>query len=92
MPYVKNLALNSGLNLILIKPSASGSVERDLKDMELYFSFVASISDVLSMSPILDILYRVIFRMIWIFRSASVILLGRLTVYCHILVFVLLKF
>ena len=81
------MALNSGLNLFLIKPSASGSVERDLKDMELYFSFVASISDVLSMSPILDILYRMIFRMIWIFRDASVILLGRLTAYCHILFF-----
>ena len=43
-PYVKNLALNSGLNLILIRPSALGSVERDLEDMKLHFSSVASIS------------------------------------------------
>ena len=89
---MKNLALISGLNLILIRPSALGSVEGDLEDMKLHFSSVASISDVLSLSPILDILYHMIIRMIWIFRGASVIILGGLMAYCHVLVFVLVKF
>ena len=60
---MKNLALNSGLNLILIRPSPLGSVERDLEDMEFHISFVANISDVLSMCPI--------FRKIWIFRAVN---------------------
>ena len=68
------------------------SRERDKEDMELHFGFVASISAVLSMLTILDISYHMIFRMIWIFRGASVISLGGLMVYCHILVFVLQKF
>ena len=68
------------------------SAERDKEDMELHFSFVASISAVLSMLTILDISYHMIFRMIWIFRGASVISLGGLMVYCHVLVFVLQKF
>ena len=39
-----------------------------------------------------DRTYHMIFRMIWIFRGASVISLGGLMVYCHVLVFVLQKF
>ena len=45
------------------KTQSLGSVERDLEDMELHISFVASKSDVLSMCPI--------FRKIWIFRAAN---------------------
>ena len=92
-PIVGNIITSeNSLNLPMFTVCCIGSVERDLEAMELHFSSVASISDVLGMSPILDILYHMIFRMIWIFRGASVISLGRLMAYCHILVFVLLKF
>ena len=71
---------------MLTRPSALGSAETDLEVMELHFSFVRSVSAVLSMFTILDISYHMIFRMIWIFRGASVTSLGGLMVYCQVLV------
>ena len=45
--------------------SALGSVERDLEDMGMQFSSVASISDVLSLSLILGCLYLLEWNMEW---------------------------
>ena len=45
--------------------SALGSVERDLEDMGMQFSSVASISDVLSLSFILGCLYLLEWNMEW---------------------------